>query len=111
MKHLTFLFFLTACLFNSVSAQDLKQSEEYKIGVMVKAVAKAIKNPEDPKSMQIIADYGIDTRYYTMIRGWLVQELKAAASLLSVNKDKARGKVFQEKVSFLKKAIRRIDLE
>ena len=48
MKHLTFLFFLTACLFNSVSAQDLKQSEEYKIGVMVKAVAKAIKNPEDP---------------------------------------------------------------
>ena len=105
-------FIIPLILLSSVLyAEDLKNSEEYKIGVMVKAVAKALKSPEKAGSLKVISEYGTDTRYYTMIRGWLVQELKGAESLLSVNKDKPRGKHFQQKVDFLKKAIRRIDLE
>jgi len=92
-------------------AKDLKQSEEYKIGIMVKAIAAAIKAPEKPASLKTITTYGTDSRYYVMIRGWLSQILRGTESQLNATRDPARKAKFQQKVDFLKKSIRRIDLE
>ncbi len=96
---------------HSDASEDLKKSEEYKIGVMVKAIAVAIKAPEKPESLKTITRYGTDSRYYVMIRGWLSQVLKGTESQLNATRDPARKVKFQQKVDFLKKSIRRIDLE
>ncbi len=103
---------VAASAFAEDSDTDLKASEEYRIGVMVKAIAAAIKAPEKPASLQTIATHGTDSRYYVMIRGWLVQELSGVESqLAAIRDDPERKAKFQRKIDFLKKAIRRIDLE
>lgn len=93
------------------SSLDKKVSQEYQIGVMVKAIAATIKDPKKPESMQVIVQYGTDSRYYVMIRGWLKEELSGVNSLLAVVRDSAQKSRLQEKSTFLKQAIRRIDLE
>jgi len=91
-------------------------SEEYQIGVMVKALSRAIASADEPDSLQIITQYGTDSRYYVMIRGWLVQELSGVQSQLDATRDhktedhSAKEKL-TERVGFLTQAIRRIDLE
>jgi hypothetical protein len=105
---------LNVAMMIQVSGQEgkaLKASEEYRIGVMVKAVAAAIQSPEKSDSMGVIVRFGTDSRYYVMIRGWLKQELSGAQSLFDVARDPQQKAKFELKVSFLKKAIRRIDLE
>lgn len=96
---------------NAGQGNRLAQSEEYQIGLMVKAVAQAIKHPEKSESMQVLVQHGMDSRYYVMIRGWLFQELKGAESLMQAHKDAVIKAKFRLKVDFLKRAIRRIDLE
>jgi len=91
--------------------QSEKQSEEYRIGVMVKAISAAIQSPKKPESMAVIVKYGTDSRYYVMIRGWLTQELRGVESQLQAVRDAKAKSQFQTKVNFLKKAVRRIDLE
>ena len=84
---------------------------ERAIGTMVQAIDKAITDAQ-PDSLELIYQYGTDSRYYVMIRGWLVQELTGVQSQLDAYKqqDKRRQQL-AHKVSFLKQAIRRIDLE
>ena len=77
----------------------------------MKAIAAALKAPGKPESLETIARYGTITAHYVMIRGWRVQELKGAESQLSAAKDGALRKKHEVRVVFLKKAIRRIDLE
>lgn len=91
--------------------KDLKASEEYRLGVMIKAVAAAMAAPDDPKSMQVIVDAGTDSRYYMMIRGWLKESLRATESQLEVARDADLKAKFAKKAAFIKRAIRRIDLE
>lgn len=86
-------------------------SEEYQIGVMVKHIAEAIDAPEKPESLQTITAYGTDSRYYVMIRGWLTQELKGVESQILPAQENANKAKFRQKADFLKKSIRRIDLE
>jgi hypothetical protein len=95
----------------SAAPKDVKQSEKYKIGVMVKAIAAAIKAPEKPASLKTISDHGTDSRYYVMIRGWFIQDMKGTESQLNATRDPARKAKLQQKVHFLKKSLRRIDLE
>ncbi len=92
-------------------ADEPIHSEEYTIGVMVKALDDAIQHPSD-QSLSTITNYGTDSRYYVMIRGWLVQERQGAKSQLSAyRKDDNHRAKLQQKVDFLQQAIRRIDLE
>ncbi|MGS0680342.1 hypothetical protein ACVBIL_04170 [Shewanella sp. 125m-7] len=92
-------------------ATEPTQSDEYAIGVMVKSLDSAIKSPS-PESLALINQYGTDSRYYVMIRGWLVQELQGVNSQLSAyRKDDALKAKLQQKADFLTQAIRRIDLE
>lgn len=97
-------------------AEDKKKppaptTPEHRIGVMVLEIQAALKAPNDKKSLETIARYGTDTRYYVMIRGWLVQLLNGAESQLNATRDPDLKKKHQTKVTFLRKAIRRIDLE
>ena len=87
--------------------KDVIESEEYQIGVMVQHITAAIHDPENPESLEIIVRYGMDSRYYVMIRGWLVQEL---AGVKSQNRAKHNLQHMQQEI-LLTKAIRRIDLE
>ncbi|WP_299805590.1 hypothetical protein [uncultured Shewanella sp.] len=111
------LILLSSVLTLPAMATEPTPSDEYRIGVMVKSLDNAIKHPSNA-SLATISEYGTDSRYYVMIRGWLVQELQGAESQLgayrSDNLDKIqaeqKAKLLQ-KVDFLKLAIRRIDLE
>ena len=106
---------LLSCIVCSLSANEALQEstppEEYKIGVMVKEIDVAIDSPRNPASLEIIAKYGTDSRYYVMIRGWLIQELSGVDSQLSATRDPAVKSTLQQKADFLRLAIRRIDLE
>lgn len=85
--------------------------EQRRIGVMVQAVDEAIAAPADPAALQTVVRYGLDSRHYVMIRGWLALELQGVESQLAATRnpeDKAR---FQSRAAFLRQAIRRIDLE
>ena len=80
------------------------------IGRKVLAIQHALKNPSAPDSMKAVTELGHDSRYYVIVRGWLSQEL---AGCQSIN-DAHRGQVpkeLTERIAFLRKAIRAIDLE
>lgn len=111
------LFIFTALFAIPAMATEPTKSDEYAIGVMVKSLDNAIAHPSN-ESLSIITNYGTDSRYYVMIRGWLVQELQGAESQLDAyhsdvldNSQAEQKSKLQQKVDFLKQAIRRIDLE
>ena len=85
--------------------------QEQKIGEMVKKLQVAIKSPQSKASLLVIYEYGTDSRYYSMIRGWLVQELSGVESQLNVSQSESLSKEFTLRADFLKQAIRLIDLE
>lgn len=92
-----------------------ESSQTYQIGVMVEAISDALTRPNDSESLVTISQYGTDSRYYVMIRGWLVQELAGVKSQLDasqVSESNSENKQkFIDKVTFLQQAIGRIDLE
>lgn len=77
---------------------------------MVKAIDVAIQKPQEASSLETIVHYGTDSRYYVMIRGWLSQELAGVDSQINAGA-KLSDQGLQTKAEFLRKAIRRIDLE
>ncbi|QDO82273.1 hypothetical protein FM037_02235 [Shewanella psychropiezotolerans] len=122
MKYAHLLSFtLAASLLSTmpVTAQgnqlDDNPSQTYRVGVMVEEISDALTKPNDTESLATISQYGTDSRYYVMIRGWLVQELAGVQSQLDAsqtNESNSENKQkFIDKVTFLQRAIRRIDLE
>lgn len=95
---------LTAC-------QSQPTGEAERIGHMVQAVDAALDAPQDPASMETLVRYGTDSRYYIMIRGWLVQERQGVESQLAATRDPELKARLQTRADFLRQAIRRIDLE
>lgn len=94
---------------NQIYSDTFDQEQE--IGEMVKKLQVAIKSPQSKASLLVIYEYGTDSRYYSMIRGWLVQELSAVESQLNASQSEALSKAFTLRADFLKQAIRLIDLE
>ena len=94
----------------SAPLQQLKGSETYQIGVMVETLQKALK-VRDEQALRTIQLYGTDSRYYSMIRGWLFQELVGVESQLHASKNTKKSERFQLHSDFLKQVIRLIDLE
>src|SRR5215210_3136054 len=89
----------------------VEQAEERQIGVMVKQIKAALAAPQDEASLRTIVQYGTDTRYYVMIRGWLREELAGVESQADAAAEPEAKAGFAKKADFLKQAIRRIDLE
>ncbi|MEZ9819789.1 hypothetical protein AB4238_04050 [Shewanella sp. 10N.286.45.A1] len=110
----TFALLLLSNLLSGSALADndlANNQQEYQIGVMVNAIDKAITDAR-PDSLELIYQYGTDSRYYVMIRGWLIQELTGVQSQLDAHRQQdERRQQLEHKVNFLKQAIRRIDLE
>jgi hypothetical protein len=108
---------LTTILAFSIPVSAVQTTEHddyvhaYEIGIMVQQLQIALAAPEDANSLTTIKQYGTDSRYYSMIRGWLMQELLASESQLSASDNQLYIDKFQQKADFLKQAIRMIDLE
>lgn len=86
------------------------EEQALRLGRKVLAVRAAIRNPKDPDAMKAIMDLGTDSRYYVMVRGWLTMKLQGDMSIIDANQDETRPEI-RERVEFLRKAIRAIDLE
>lgn len=98
------------CVTLLAACQSTPNTNE-EIGEMVQAVETAIDAPEQSASLRTIVEYGTDSRYYVMIRGWLVQELRGVESQRDASRDPTLKSQFEVKAAFLQTAIRRIDLE
>ena len=91
--------------------KDARQDRQaLQLGRKVLAVKAAIQKPTSPDAMKAIKDLGLDSRHYVMVRGWLSMQLKGDESILNASKGKTRPEI-RERVEFLKRAIRAIDLE
>jgi hypothetical protein len=80
------------------------------LGREVLAIRHAIQNPKAPNAMKAVTDLGLDQRYYIMVRGWLSYQLRGDTSIHDNAKERTPNDV-KERITFLKKAIRAIDLE
>jgi hypothetical protein len=80
------------------------------LGRKVLAVQRALQNPTAPDAMQAVLDLGLDQRYYVMTRGWLTYQLSGDQSIISASKGSQPRRI-TDRAEFVKKAIRRIDLE
>ena len=66
---------------------------------------------QSEEALKTIVKYGTDSRYYVMVRGWLVQYLAGVESQKQANKDPSRSEKSDQETLFLKRAIKLIDLE
>ena len=80
------------------------------LGYRVAAVREAIQNPAAPHALQAITDLGHDQRYYVMVRGWLAYQRQGDMSIVAASSGQAPQHI-QERIRFLDRAIRAIDLD
>lgn len=92
-------------------AVSQKKIEQQAIGEMIQQLQVAINSPTDDHALQTFSKYGTDSRYYLMVRGWLVQKLSGVQSRLAVQKSESDRKMLIAEVNALKQAIKAIDLE
>lgn len=92
------------------SPQTHEDQTALDLGRKVIAVRKAIEQPQAPGSLQAVKDLGLNSRSYVMVRGWLSQQLQADASIRDASKGNPPQKI-KDRIAFLEKAIRAIDLE
>jgi hypothetical protein len=105
----TLVFSIPVSAIQASAHDDYVQA--YEIGIMVQQLQLALTASEDVNSLTTIQHYGTDSRYYSMIRGWLMQELLGSQSQLNASNDPLYIDKFQQQTDFLKQAIRMIDLE
>ncbi len=98
-------------LFSATQICSADEKEASEIGRAILAIQKALAHPEAPGSLEAVTELGHMTAHYTMVRGWLVQELSRAESIKSAQQPDAKTPAIDARIAFLKKAIRAIDLE
>ncbi|MGB5465872.1 MAG: hypothetical protein WBM84_07285 [Sedimenticolaceae bacterium] len=80
------------------------------LGQRVLAIAAAVRNPDAPDAMVAVLELGLDSRYYVMVRGWLLAQLLGDMSISQARNGDVSPQV-AARIAFLQKAIRAIDLE
>ena len=80
------------------------------LGRQVLAVQEVLREPSGPDAMEIVVALGTDSRYYTLVRGWLALQLQGDQSILRASEAGERPEL-EARVDFLHRAIRAIDLE
>lgn len=83
--------------------------DPYQLGVEVEAVRRALADPSQPGALDAVRQLGLDSRYYPMVRGWLMLELQAALSMAESGSPPPPA--LEARIAFLRQAIRGIDLE
>ena len=80
------------------------------LGHKVLAIQNALEHPQEAESLEAVKALGTDSRYYVMVRGWLNEQLRADQSIRDASKDRTPQKI-KDRIAFVEKAIRAIDLE
>lgn len=80
------------------------------LGEQVIAVGEAIREPGGDGAMEAIVELGTDSRHYTMVRGWLTLQLQGDQSIVDASEPGDRPRL-EQRIEFLQRAIRAIDLE
>lgn len=80
------------------------------LGRQVLAVQQILRQPGADGDLAAVVELGTDSRYYTMVRGWLGLQLQGDTSILDASEPGSRPAV-EARVDFLRRAIRAIDLE
>ena len=88
----------------------VSDADAYDLGRKVLAIQGALANPVVPEAIDAVKALGQDSRYYVMVRGWLSMQLSADQSIASARGDDVPGHI-RERIEFLERAIRAIDLE
>jgi len=89
---------------------SIDSQEALRVGNLVLAIHVALEDPTAPDAMSSVVELGTDSRYYVLVRGWLSEQLKADQSIVDARRDDVPAKV-SKRETFLKQAIRAIDLE
>lgn len=89
---------------------DPADREALELGRRVLAVQAALADPEAPDALAAISALGLDSRHYTMVRGWLMQQLLGDLSIAEANPGDIPPRI-EQRIEFLQRAIRAIDLE
>ena len=84
--------------------------EATRLGQQVIAVNAAIRDPNSADAMTAITELGTDSRYYTMVRGWLMLAVQGDQSIVDASEPGTRPDI-EARIRFLQQAIRAIDLE
>ena len=98
------------CAVTACSAAPQCDEAAMTLGLQVQAVASAIRDPGRADAMADVVALGTDSRYYTMVRGWLAQQLQGDLSILEASREGGNPAI-AARVEFLRRAIRAIDLE
>jgi hypothetical protein len=109
IRLLTILFMLLLTA-GAAEPQSSEDAEALALGRQILAVQRALGNPDKPESLKAVTALGTDSRYYAMVRGWLVQLLAGDESIAEAAGGKS-GEAVAARIRFLRKAIRAIDLE
>jgi len=88
----------------------MEERDVLELGYRVAAVREAIANPAAPHALQAITDLGHDQRYYVMVSGWLAYQRQGDMSIVAASSGQAPQRI-RERIHFLDRAIRAIDLE
>ena len=91
---------------------DLSRAHEHALwlGHRVLAIAEAVRNPDEPDAMAAVLELGLDSRYYVMVRGWLVAQLRGDMSISQARNGDVSPQI-AARIAFPEKAIRAIDLD
>lgn len=76
------------------------------LGRRLLSATVAIRNPHAPGAMQAIIGLGTDSHFYTMVKGRLAMQLRGDQSIVA-----GEHPNIVARISFLKQAMRAIDLE
>lgn len=89
---------------------DQADANSMLLGRKVLAVKAALADPTAQDSLQAVRDLGLDSRHYVMVRGWLDMQLRGDRSIAKASQGQVSPEISQ-RIEFLEKAIRAIDLE
>lgn len=119
---LTALFTASLLTFIMLDQEDtqgvngLGERDQYalEVGRKVLAIQAALDNPDQSASIAAVKVLGLDSRHYVMVRGWLVQELRAAESWQETSTYQTSPdykNTTDKRINALRRMIRAIDLE
>ena len=101
---------------NVQSAKTLSEQDKHalEVGRKVIKIKSAFQSPERQSSIDAVRDLGLDSRYYVMVRGWILQHISMTESYRGTTtyaKSEQRKKEIEGRIAALRKMLRAIDLE
>lgn len=94
------------------SETDPVNTEYQYVGEMIEKTRRVFEGTGTQSDFDKVIAFGRDTRYYPLLRAWLVQEIANTKSqLTSQQKNSADEARLKEKLARLERMLRMIDLE